>query len=43
MTLKNLFTDREKVLAFLKKNRWILLIGVLGVILLLIPVGRRQP
>lgn len=42
MTLKNLFTDREKVLAFLKKNRWILLIGVLGVILLLIPVGRRQ-
>ncbi len=36
---KDVFKDREKLLAFLKKNKLILLIGLVGLVLLLIPVG----
>lgn len=42
MTLKTLLRDREKGMEFLRKNRWILLIGIVGIILLLLPTGSQK-
>lgn len=39
MTLKDILKDRERLLSFFKKNKLILLVGLIGIILLLIPVG----
>lgn len=39
MKWKDAFKDKEKILDFLKKNKLILLIGLVGLILLLIPIG----
>lgn len=42
MTLKTLLRDREKGKEFLRKNRWILLIGIVGIVLLLLPTGSQE-
>ena len=41
MTIRELFAGREKLLAFCKKNKWILLTGALGLLLLCLPVGGK--
>lgn len=39
MTLRELLGGKEKLLAFCKKNKWLLLTGALGLFLLCLPVG----
>ena len=39
MRIRELFANREKLLAFCKKNKWILLTGALGLVMLCLPVG----
>lgn len=42
MTLKTLLRDREKGKEFFRKNRWIFLIGIIGIVLLLLPTERQE-
>lgn len=42
MTVRDLFAGREKLLAFCKKNKWILLTGALGLLLLCLPTGGER-